>query len=270
MLLDNSIVTSGAFTASEQEHIDLEKQLLSAFIGYARYDVLGNKSKLTFHRWNDRKVHATQLNALITSFKVDGVNRFNASNAIPVVISKKHVVNGTYGDDGNAMEELLELKLTEDAEKMIAAKKAVIYVASGQHRIAALEQYQNFLEKLKSESVKARERLEKRAVGEVDDMEIEVENEIEKPKRDEIDGSLAFKGQWLVAIYDLGESNVNVDHHFAHIVHPLLCANFTVYTFSCAILTKETCTNEFICCRCDRENRISRTTSVSQPVPARV
>ena len=243
-------MTSRAFTASEEEHVNLKKKLLSAFISYVRYNVLSNKSKLTFHRWNNRKVHSTQLNALITSFKVDGVNRFNALNVIPVVISKKHVVNGTYRDDGNVMEDLLKLKLTEDAEKMIAAKKAVIYVVSSQHHIAVLEQYQNFLEKLKLESVKARVRLEKHAVGDVDDMEIEVENEIEKLKHDEIDGSLAFKGQWLVAIYDLGELHVKINLHFVHIVHTQLCVKCMFYTSVYANLTRNTHTNEFICCRC--------------------
>ena len=50
-------------------------------------------------------------------FKVDEVNRFNASNAILLVISKKHIVNGTYRDDGNVMEDLLKLKLTKDVKK---------------------------------------------------------------------------------------------------------------------------------------------------------
>lgn len=82
----------------------------------------------------------------------------------------------------------------------------MIVVASRQHRIAALSQYQTFLNKAKSESVRARKHLEKKILDNTDDMEIDEENNKEKPKWDEIEGSIAFGGQWIVAIYDLGES----------------------------------------------------------------
>lgn len=39
----------------------------------------------------------------------------------------------------------------------------------------------------------------------MDPLDIEEENDVEKPKHDKIDRSLAFKGQWMVSVYDLGE-----------------------------------------------------------------
>ena len=42
-------------------------------------------------------------------------------------------------------------------------------------------------------------------VHSVDQMEIDEENTIEKPKRDEIEGSIAFSSEWMVVVYDFGE-----------------------------------------------------------------
>jgi len=205
MLLNSDKVMSGGFNESEKAEIDLDKKLSVAFIGYARYDVVMNRSMMTFKRWNDRPLLPAQVNWLITSFKVDGVNRFKASNTIPLVISKKYLVSNSYGDDGNTMEDLKEMRLTDDGKKMTQDGKSIIYVASGQHRIVALSQYQTYLEKVKSESMKYRKRLEKKSLDDIDDMEIDQENQVDKPMRDAIDGSLAFKGQWIVAIYDYSE-----------------------------------------------------------------
>lgn len=196
---------AGAFTPGEKAEIELDKRLSEAFIGYARFDVVTHRKDMTFKRWNDRPLLTSQLNGLITSFKVDGVNRFKASNAIPLVVPKKYIVPDTYGSDGNAMENLREMQLTVEAFKAISAGQAVVYVASGQHRIMALDNFQMYLLKIKAESVKTRQRLEKQLLDDVDQMDIDEENKREKPKRDQIDGSLAFKGQWMVAIYDYGE-----------------------------------------------------------------
>ena len=214
----------------EQREIDMDKKLTSAFLGYARYDVVANQSGMTFKRWNDRKLEQPQVNALLTSFKVDGVNRFKASNSIPLVISKGHIKMSTINKDENSMEDLKEMELTDEAKKLVSEGKAVIYVASGQHRIAALAQYQEFLEKIRAESLKTRQRLEKLSLDDVDKMEIDDENKIEKPKRDIIDGSLALKGQWMVSIYNYGK------HGFQQVL--CLCANRRVCDMRHTMLSK--------------------------------
>ena len=47
--------------------------------------------------------------------------------------------------------------------------------------------------------------LEKKIVDSVDQIEIDKENTIEKLKRDEIEGSIAFGSEWMVLVYDFGE-----------------------------------------------------------------
>lgn len=67
-------MTTGTFTAVEQADIEKDKQLSSAFIGYAKYNVLSNKDSLSFQRWNDHELLAGQVKKLVTSFMVEGVN----------------------------------------------------------------------------------------------------------------------------------------------------------------------------------------------------
>ena len=161
-----------------------------------------------------------QVNKLVTSFMIDGVHRFKVSNAIPLAIKKENLKSGSYGPDGNAMEELKYLEFTPESLAK-GGDEPIIYVASGQHRIAALEQYQVFLKKAKQESLKGLRSLEKKPIADVDDMEIDEENRIAKPQRDEIEGSIAFGGEWIVAIYDLGE--------YMWYINVYICANHVLY-----------------------------------------
>ena len=195
MLLNSVEMNTPAFTEDKCTVIEMDRHLSKAFIRYARYDIVAHVKKMRFGEWNDCPLQKAQVNGLITSFKVDRVNRFKPSNAIPIVISKKYVKVGSFGNNGNAMEELKEMEITEEALKLIMERKPVLYVASGQHRIEALSTYQTYL-------MKQRRHLEKKKVDEVNEMEIEEENTIEKPRCDEITGSLAFHGQWMVTIYD--------------------------------------------------------------------
>ena len=266
VLLNQRKVTSGMFTASEKADIDKDKRLSRAFIGYSKFDVLSNQKHMTYRRWNDRDLITMQVNKLVTSFMVDGVHRFKVSNAIPLAIKKENLKPGSYGPDGNAMEGLKYLEfILESLEK--GGDDPIIYVASGQHRIAALEQYQAFLKKAKQESLKGLRSLEKKPIADVDDMEIEEENRIAKPRCDEIEGSIAFGGEWIVAIYDLGEymwfisthicaNHVlhdlrNIDthislhtierHRYAHIIYITMCADRCIYDhthiMTCCICT---------------------------------
>ncbi|KAG9311944.1 hypothetical protein JVU11DRAFT_8205 [Chiua virens] len=216
LLLNKGQVKTGTFTAAEKADVEKDKRLSSALIGYSKFDVVTNKSKMTFRRWNDRDLIKDQVNKLVTSFMVDGVNRFKVANAIPVAIRKEDVKAGSYGSDGHAMEDLKYMELTLDAQKrVIETGQSAIIVASGQHRIAALEQYHTFLGKAKKESVRGMKALEKTKLTDVDDMEIDEENKIAKPKRDEIDGSIAFGGEWIVIIYDLDKLDYELGLHLS-------------------------------------------------------
>jgi len=202
MLLNSEKVTSRGFNKSEKAEIDLDKKLSVAFVRYVRYDVVMNQSTMTFKKWNDCPLLPVQVNGLITSFKVNGVNCFKASNVIPLVISKKYLASNLYRGNGNAMKDLKEIRLMDNVKMMTQDGKSIIYVASGQHHIVALSQYQRYLKKIKSKSMKSRKQLEKKSLDNIDDMEINQENKVNKPIRDAIDDLLAFKGQWIVAIYN--------------------------------------------------------------------
>ena len=87
-----------------------------------------------FKYWNYRKLEQPQVNALLTSFKVDGVNRFKASlNVIPLMILKGHIKLSMINKDKNSMEDLKEMELTNMVKKLASEGKMVIYVVSGQH-----------------------------------------------------------------------------------------------------------------------------------------
>ena len=119
--------------------------------------------------------------------------------------------------------------LTTDAIKRASETGPVIFVASGQHRIAALERYQAFLGKTKNDSMKSLRALEKKMVDSVDQMEIDEENTIEKPKRDEIEGSIAFGGEWMVVVYDFSELICPIQSgNIAHIDGYHKCAIYTL------------------------------------------
>lgn len=60
--------------------------------------------------------------------------------------------------------------------------------------------------KMQKEILRMQKWLEKKALSDVDEMEIQKENIEEKLKYDEIDGMIAFNNQWIIAIYDLGKS----------------------------------------------------------------
>lgn len=132
-----------------------------------------------FKYWNYRKLEQPQVNALLTSFKVDGVNRFKASlNVIPLMILKGHIKLSMINKDKNSMEDLKEMELTNMVKKLASEGKMVIYVVSGQHWVAALAQYQDFPEKMHAESLKTQQ-LEKLFMDNVDKMEINKENRVE-------------------------------------------------------------------------------------------
>lgn len=52
-----------------------EKKRDDALFGYARFDILANKTKLKFHTWNFRAMEPGQSRSLCDSFKVNGLDR---------------------------------------------------------------------------------------------------------------------------------------------------------------------------------------------------
>jgi len=56
------------------------------FLGYARFDVIKNKTHLVFGKYNPWPLINTQVQALVQSFHVDRVDHFNPQFSIPFII----------------------------------------------------------------------------------------------------------------------------------------------------------------------------------------
>ncbi|KAI5988914.1 hypothetical protein EDC04DRAFT_2912354 [Pisolithus marmoratus] len=155
LLLSSMIMTDNMGTEDKGEAPQVEQTIEDtnalnekvdqALIGYARFDILANKSKLQFGDWNTRPLVPSQVKMLLNSFLVDVVSQFNYSYGIPLVVDPSTLVEGTYSTKGDGSgshheakkaELLPELKLKDGlpSDFKLAA-------AGGQHRLYALAEW---------------------------------------------------------------------------------------------------------------------------------
>ncbi|KAF8123156.1 hypothetical protein EV363DRAFT_1102171, partial [Boletus edulis] len=200
----------GAIEASVAWKQKLEEECHQKIFGYARFDIIEHKDEIRFGSWNDRPLQQNQVSRLVQSFLTKGANRFAITKAIPLVVKKTEVKENTYAtsypSSGNAIETLPLLELRREAvgKKRLAA-------AGGQHRLRALEEWTKILQKRHTELTKQRQIIEQKDSEMVTATEIEQENQQRKPKRDALQQTLAFGGQWLVVLYD-AETKLTLCH----------------------------------------------------------
>lgn len=185
----------------------MNERATKAIFGYARLDLIDYEDELEFGKWNFRELRREQTEDLVQSFLMWGLDRFSLSRAIPVVVQKEDVVDGTYRTSAEPVLELPVLKLQEAA----LGKKAM-KPPSGQHRARAMHVWHSLQEKQLSELLQARKRLEAQDFELTDPVEIAQENKENRPKVDDLEATLAFGGQWLVILYSAGKSLAT--HHF--------------------------------------------------------
>ncbi|KIJ58122.1 hypothetical protein HYDPIDRAFT_34474, partial [Hydnomerulius pinastri MD-312] len=166
-----------------------------AMIGVARFDIVGNRERLKFGTWNPRAVKEEEVNKLVESFLQHGLNRFDYSNAIPLCVLPGVVKSNSY----MPMDEFLKqdpsfsntkLPILEFTDSMRA-----VLAAGGAHRLSALNKYL-------TRNMELLVDIERHLQNEDDG---NPETRRSKKSRDEIAGVLAYKGQWLVIIYDLNK-----------------------------------------------------------------
>ncbi|KIK22157.1 hypothetical protein PISMIDRAFT_23793 [Pisolithus microcarpus 441] len=114
----------------------MNEQVKKALLGYARFDILQNCDVLKFGKWNPRQLLPSQVAALGNSFLINGVDRFNYSYAMPLVMDKSSIEEGSYMPTPDAGPNLPELKLRDGLPKDFK-----ITAAGGQHRVAALKDW---------------------------------------------------------------------------------------------------------------------------------
>ncbi|KAI5981448.1 hypothetical protein EDD15DRAFT_2379538 [Pisolithus albus] len=180
----------------QREKLDARAE--AAFLGLARYDILKNETRIRFGRWNSRPVQAQQVTRLAESFLLSGLDRFHSKHAMPLVVSKRRLVDGSYQrqNDVQPRESLPELQFVEGDEESL-------YAAGGQHRLRALEQWVAKIEGRKKALEQEMSRIEKQRVTAEEGEALGQEyNNMLLPNLNKMNGLLGYGGQWVVAIFD--------------------------------------------------------------------
>lgn len=172
----------------------LDKKLESAVLGIGKINILGIGNELVFGRYNDRALKTSEVNKMITSFEKHGMQWTKRENAIAIVIEATRLaehqdLNGTW----NSAETLPTIRF-KDVKP--------IHLASGQHRVSALNKMLDKYKHDKETLSKRMERLEDKDSLEADEV---VEHEGLREKLGRVNGHLERMGQWGVIVYDIGE-----------------------------------------------------------------
>ncbi|KAF8122099.1 hypothetical protein EV363DRAFT_1301405 [Boletus edulis] len=199
LVLDSRPSGEGRLEASVQHKISMDDRAHKAIFGYARLDLIANRS---------------DVNHLVQSFLTKGADRFAYSKAIPLVLSKTDVKGGSYRTTYEpGLEPNRYLPLLEVAEEVKG--KRILIAAGGQHRLHAIIQWRKMLTKKYNEMESYREELEKKDSETVTEAEIQYENKTMKPKRDSLRKTLALGGQWMVILYDAALVTLDLGLHLS-------------------------------------------------------
>ncbi|KAI5991397.1 hypothetical protein EDD15DRAFT_2197397 [Pisolithus albus] len=66
-------------------------RLKQALLGYARFDVLEHQDQILFRKWNPQTIQKAEIAGLVKSFQVNGLDRFNPTHAMPLIVLKSIV-----------------------------------------------------------------------------------------------------------------------------------------------------------------------------------
>lgn len=98
LLLDDRPDGGGQLEASVAEKLAVQKKANAAIFGYARIDLLDleDASDMKWGMWNQRPSQVAQVNRLVQSFLVNGVDRFSPMKAIHLVARPGDLVSKSY------------------------------------------------------------------------------------------------------------------------------------------------------------------------------
>ncbi|KAG1769734.1 hypothetical protein EV702DRAFT_1049611 [Suillus placidus] len=169
----------------------MDTQLAKCRLGVAYIDIAKIQNPLLFGKYNDRPQVEREVNKLIASFKKEGILAMREDTAIPIMLSSTRLKSGfslavNFNEPGE-----VPLLQVDDAHTIV--------VASGQHRVAALEKYsKNVLDEIVS--------IEKRR-HKISEMKNPTEEHIAeynslRNELGELQGALILMGKWGVIVYD--------------------------------------------------------------------
>ncbi|KAI5995890.1 hypothetical protein EDD15DRAFT_2365418 [Pisolithus albus] len=172
-------------------------RLKQALLGYAQFDVLEHRDQILFGKWNPRTIQKAEIAGLVESFQVNGLDRFNPTHAMPLIVPKSIVKPGTFITEVKAINEIPLLQIN-----MEAGKNWTITAAGGQHRVYALEVWLDRKKKQLDEYIAVEKSLKSQEADKVDEAELAKWNKSTKKEKDILEGIIAYGGQWLVSLFD--------------------------------------------------------------------
>ncbi|KAI6016264.1 hypothetical protein BKA83DRAFT_4497887 [Pisolithus microcarpus] len=172
-------------------------RLKQALLGYARFDVLEHRERIVFGKWNPRTIQKTEIAGLVESFQVNGLDRFNPTHAMPLIVPKSILKLGTYVTEVKGINEVPLLQINVEA-----GKDWTISVAGGQHRVYALEVWLERKKKQLEDHLAVEKSIKAQDVDKIDEAELQKWNKSTKKEKDMLEGIIAYGGQWLVSLFD--------------------------------------------------------------------
>ncbi|KAG9309132.1 hypothetical protein JVU11DRAFT_10839 [Chiua virens] len=183
-----------------QEKWRIQGQVKDALLGYASMDVLEEKEQLVFGTWNPRVLNPNQVKKLVESFQTEGLERFDLNTVIPVIIPKRFVDQSALVKDPNDPEKLPVFTMPPEIPQDTPIK-----CAGGRHRVEALEVYMKIIHSEVDEVVTQLDTISKKADDALTDDDKRDWREL-ATRYKRLGGIKGYGGQWMVAIYDEGES----------------------------------------------------------------
>jgi len=169
-----------------------------AILGYARFDLIKYYDHLVFGEWNNRPLVDSQVQSLYQSFLVNGAERFNPIHAIPLVVPKNWLVEGSYSQEIDKRQELPILEICSSAPKVWRIK-----AAGGHHRTKAIEAWMKKINKEYEMQL-----VEERNITGLPADNVKCIDEVVKIRLQKLAGMLEYGGQWMVTVFNESKSCV--------------------------------------------------------------
>lgn len=190
-----------------QDRWHIQSKLKSALLGYATMDLLESKKDLVFGTWNPRLLRSQQVKRLVDSFHTEGLERFDLKTVIPIVISKRLV-------HLPSLAEHPESKLPTFSLASTAPEGTKIKCAGGRHRVEALVQYMEDINKNIEQIHDERKKLASIPDEELDSAQIARYNKTFQDDIKRLGGIQKYKGEWMIVVYDEGTQIIIVSRCF--------------------------------------------------------
>ncbi|KAG1837976.1 hypothetical protein DFJ58DRAFT_734071 [Suillus subalutaceus] len=211
LLLDSTRGPAGpSLDDSIHEVAKRDKTADKAILGYARFDLIKYYDHLVFGEWNNRPLVDSQVQSLYQSFLANGVDHFNPIHAIPLVVPKKWLVEGSYSQDVDKHQELPILEISGSAPKVWKIK-----AAGGHHRTKAIEAWMKKINKEYEMQLAEERNVARSPADNIRQLQIEHINKAVRICLQKLAGMLEYGGQWMVTVFDESQIDEIIGLHIS-------------------------------------------------------